>query len=197
MTGSSTLTRIRKMKRTTTLASLAAMSFTVLSMAAAQAQMPDPHHPAPGAPAQMGMPMPGAEGSAPPMAAGMARMMEMMQPMMAARGGMGMPFEHVEGRIAYLKAELHVTDAQMPAWNAFAETMRTDAAGMKAMQEEMMKGGIPTTMPDRMALRHNMMSSRLAAMDHSEASMKALYAALSPDQRKAFDQMMSGPMGMM
>lgn len=185
------------MKRITILASLAAISFTVLPMAAAQAQTPDPHHPAPAAAAQTGMPILGSEGAAQPMAAGMARMMEMMQPMMAARGGMGMPFEHIEGRVAFLKAELQVTDAQMPAWNTFAATMRTDAASMKAMHEEMMKGGMPTTMPDRMALRHKMMSSRLSMMDHSEASMKALYAVLSPDQRKAFDQMMSGPMGMM
>jgi hypothetical protein len=180
------------MKRITPLASLAAMSFAVLSMGAAQAQMPDPHHPAPAA--QMGMSMPGSDASAPPKAAGM---MEMMQPMRAAHGGMGMPFEHVEGRIAFLKAELQITDAQMPAWTAFAETMRTDAAAMKAAQGEMMKAGMPATMPDRMALRHKMMSARLAMMDRSEAGVKALYPALSPDQRKAFDQMMSGPMGMM
>jgi hypothetical protein len=180
------------MKRITALATLSAMSFTVLSMATAQAQAPVPHRP----PA-MGMQMPVPDGAAPPMAAGMGRMMEMMQPMMAGRVGMGMPFEHVEGRIAFLKAELQITDAQLPAWNAFAETMRADAASMKAMQAEMMKGGMPATMPDRMALGHKMMSNRLAMMDHSEASMKALYAVLSADQRKTFDQLMSGPMGMM
>jgi hypothetical protein len=193
------------MKRNTTLASLAAMSFTVLSMAVAQAQTPDPHHPAPGAPAQMGMPMPGSEasappmsqGSAPPMEAGMARMMEMMRPMMAARGGIGMPFEHVEGRIAFLKAELQITDAQMTAWNAFAENMRSDAAAMRTMQGEMMKGGMSPTVLERMVLVHKIMSARLALMDHSGLSINALYAVLSPDQRKSFDQMMSGPMGMM
>ncbi len=183
------------MRRTTTLASLAAMSFTGLWMAAAQAQTADPHHPAPGAAAQTGMPMPSSEGTPPPMAAGMARMMEMMQPMMAACGGMGMPFEHVEGRIAFLKAELQITDAQLPAWNAFAENFRTDAVAMKTMQEEMMKGGMSTTVPARMAQVHKIMASRLALMEHSGASIKALYEALSPDQRKTFDQMMPSPMG--
>lgn len=189
------------MKRITTLALFTAMSFTVLSLAAAQAQTPAPNQTAPTAPRPMGMGMgmgmPGWDGAAPPMAAGMARMMEMMQPMMAARGGMGMPFEHVEGRIAFLKAELKITDAQMTAWNAFADSMRTDAAAMKTMQEEMMKGAMPATAPERMAFRHKMMSAHLAMMDRSEASVAALYAVLSAEQRKVFDQMMSGPMGMM
>jgi hypothetical protein len=110
---------------------------------------------------------------------------------------MGMPFDHVEGRIAYLKAELQITDAQVVPWNAFADVMRADAATMKAMRHEMMQGGIPTTTPDRMAVQHKMMSARVGMMDHLEASIKTLYASLSADRRKAFDQMMSGPIGMM
>lgn len=193
------------MKRTVILTSLSAIFSTVLTLAAALAQTPDPHHPAPGGavettpatPSQMAMPMPGPNEQASPMGAGMGRMMEMMQPMMAAGGGMGMPFEHVEGRIAFLKAELQITDAQMPAWNAFAENFRTDAAAMKTMQKEMMKGGMSATAPDRMALVHKIMSSRLALMEHSGVSIRALYDTLSPDQRKTFDQMMPGPMAMM
>jgi LTXXQ motif family protein len=59
----------------------------------------------------------------------MGQMMPMMrQMMMGQQGGMGMgmPFEHVEGRIAFLKAELKITDAQAPQWNAFAETLRSE-----------------------------------------------------------------------
>ncbi|PWC69723.1 hypothetical protein TSH20_08840, partial [Azospirillum sp. TSH20] len=57
----------------------------------------------------------------------MEQMMPMMrQMMMGQQGGisaMGLPFEHVEGRIAFLKAELGITDAQAPQWNAFADTL--------------------------------------------------------------------------
>ncbi|PWC70184.1 hypothetical protein TSH20_07215, partial [Azospirillum sp. TSH20] len=54
----------------------------------------------------------------------MEQMMPMMrQMMMDQQGGMGLPFEHVEGRIAFLKAELGITDAQAPQWNAFADTL--------------------------------------------------------------------------
>ena len=48
-------------------------------------------------------------------------------------------------------------------------------------------------MPDRMAARRRMMSERMAMMDRAEASMRSLYAALSPAQRTAFDQLKSGP----
>ena len=187
------------------------------SMGLATAQTPDPHHagaPAvaiPTVPSLAGTPMPSAGGpmasppmasppmASPPMASPMGgemgRMMEMMRPMMA--GGMGMPFEHVEGRIAYLKAELKITDAQAAPWNAFADTMRVDAIAMKAMHEGMGKAPMPTTTPDRMTARRKMMSEHMAMMDRSEASMKALYATLSTEQRTTFDQLMSGPMGMM
>ena len=189
------------MNRMTFQLSVAAAAL-VASMAAADAQTTDPHHAGgpsatmPMAPSQAGAPVPGAGGHAGgPMGADMGRMMEMMHPMTA--GGMGLPFEHVEGRIAYLKAELKVTDAQSAPWNAFADTMRADAAAMKTMHEGMGNAGMPITMPDRMAARRKMMSARIAMMERSETSMKALYAALSTDQRKSFDQIMSGPMGMM
>ena len=38
--------------------------------------------------------------------------------------GMG---DHIEGRIAFLKAELKITDAQLPQWNTFADALRSDA----------------------------------------------------------------------
>ena len=37
------------------------------------------------------------------------------------------PTRHIEGRIAFLKAELAITDAQLPQWNAFADTLRARA----------------------------------------------------------------------
>jgi hypothetical protein len=189
------------MNRTTFQLSVAAVSL-IASIATATAQAPDPHHAgAPAAtmqiaPSQDSMPKPSAGGQAGgPMGGEMGRMMETMRPMMA--GGMGMPFEHVEGRIAYLKAELKITDAESTPWNAFADTMRVDAAAMKTMHEGMRKMAVPTTTPDRMSAQRMMMSDRMAMMDRSETSTKALYAALSPEQRTSFDQIMSGPMGMM
>ncbi len=173
-----------------------AMFALAASVAVTHAQTPTPQAsggPVPGASPRPGMMMPGAHvrGGHP------GAMGSDMGHMMAERGGMGMPFEHVEGRIAYIKAELKVTDAQSAPWDAFADTMRADATAMKSMRDGILGSGMPATMPDRMAAQRKMMSARLDMMDRSEASTKALYAVLSEDQRKEFDQIMPGPMGMM
>ena len=49
--------------------------------------------------------------------------------------------DHIEGRIAFLKAELKITDVQMPQWNAFADTLRANAQRMREMRTTMMQGG--------------------------------------------------------
>ena len=143
------------------------------------------------------------------MGADMGKMMDMMpdmmRHMMAGRGmggerpgmgmGMGMPFEHIEGRIAYLRAELKITDAQAAPWDAFANALRANAGAMKTMHEQMAKGDMPGTLPERLAMQQKMMSARLAELKGTEAAATPLYAALSADQKKLIDPMMSGPMG--
>jgi hypothetical protein len=122
------------------------MMTTALLLAAistgAQAQAPaagDPHHPpqtatpapAPaqptppaGQPGMGGMPMMNMMGGMPmmnmmggmPMHMMMMRMMGMIWPGMAT-------IDRVEGRIAFLRAELKITDAQASAWDAFAAAL--------------------------------------------------------------------------
>ena len=45
---------------------------------------------------------------------------------------------HVEGRLAFLKTELKITDAQLPLWNAVADAIRANAKGMGEMSGGMM-----------------------------------------------------------
>ncbi|MBP2292702.1 Spy/CpxP family protein refolding chaperone [Azospirillum rugosum] len=127
-------------------------------------------------------------------------MMPMMRPMMGQPGGMGamgLPFEHVEGRIAFLKAELGITDAQAQPWNAFADALRANAKAHQAQHERMVKGGMPSSWPDRLALQQTALSAHLDALKALDAAAKPLYAVLTDDQKKAADRLLSGPMGMM
>jgi len=48
-----------------------------------------------------------------------------MMRMMMGQGGMPMMAKHIDGRLAFLKTELKITDAQLPLWNVFAQAMRT------------------------------------------------------------------------
>ena len=55
-------------------------------------------------------------------------------------GGMGgmATIDRVEGRIAFLRAELKITDAQADAWNGFADALRTNAKKLAEVRVSMM-----------------------------------------------------------
>lgn len=125
----------------------------------------------------------------------MPQMMQMMRgaPMMS---GM-MPFEHVEGRIAFLKAELAITDAQLPQWTAFANVLRADGTSMREGMGKMIQAGMPTTAPARSEAMVQMMTIRLAGMKSMVDAEKSLYAVLTDTQKKLADELLAGPMGRM
>ena len=117
----------------------------MLATTATWAQAPadhDAHHPAqtvtpaqPAPPPSGAMPMMNMMSGMPMMHMGMMRMMGMMGP------GSGMStIDYVEGRIAFLRAELKITDAQMSAWNAFADALRTNAKKLGEVRAAMMSG---------------------------------------------------------
>jgi len=170
-------------------------------MAAAQAQPAtgqnhDAHHPGGGAPAAQ-----------PGMMGGMGRMMGSMggtpggmhTGMMGGgmMGGTGLPFEHVEGRIAFLKTELKITDAQLPQWTAVADALRANAREHQTRHERMSTGGMPSSWPDRLAAQQGMLTMRLDALKRLEAAAKPLYAVLTDEQKTLADTLLSGPMGAM
>lgn len=104
---------------------------------------------------------------------------------------------HIEGRIAFLKAELKITDAEMPLWNAVADAIRgtaKDMAGMPNCMSIMQSSG---TLTEKLAAREKAMTAHLDALRRLKAAVEPLYAALSDDQKKTADQLMIGPMGIM
>jgi len=101
----------------------------------------------------------------------------------------------VEGRIAFLKTELKITDAQMPVWNAVADAIRAapkDVSGMPCIPMMQSSG----TLPERLAAREKAMTAHLEALRKLRSAVEPLYVALSDDQKKTADQLMIGPMGM-
>lgn len=168
-----------------------------LATAPAFAQQPEheQHHPAGTPPAA----------SAPGMGAGMGGpggmpMMGMMRMMMGqdGTGGMSMMAGHVEGRLAFLKTELKITDAQLPLWNAVADAIRANAKSMSEMMSGGMIGSSQTTptLPEKLALHEKMMTAHLEALRRLKAAVDPLYVALSPEQKKSADELLMGPMGM-
>ena len=131
-------------------------------------------------------------------------MMGMMHSMMGPEGMTGMAMmatamtEHVEGRLAFLKTELKITDQQLPLWNNFAHAVRDNAKAMKDMMQGGMMGTSQTaTFPQRLASREKMMSAHIEALRKLQSAVDPLYAAFNDAQKKAADQLMLSPMGVM
>ena len=124
--------------------------------------------------------------------AGPAGMMPMMN-MMSQAGA-----DHIEGRLAFIKAELKITDAQTPQWTAFAEAVRRNAGSMAEMGKSMMGGGqgAPATLPERLAREDKLVAAHLAALKKTEEAVTQLYGVLTDDQKKVADTIVVGPMGM-
>jgi hypothetical protein len=178
----------------------------MLAFAAAPVLAQDQHHPGSAAGAAGTPPSGMAQGTPDCLmgGAGGMPMMGMMRMMMGqdGMGGVAMMVtamaEHVEGRLAFLKTELKITDAQLPLWNNFAQTVRDNAKTMGSMMQGGMTGMKQSVaLPDKLAMREKMMTAHLEAMQKLKAAVDPLYAAFTDEQKKAADQLMLGPMGMM
>jgi hypothetical protein len=120
-----------------------------------------------------------------------------MMRMMMGQHDMPMMAKHIEGRLAFLKTELKITDAQLPLWNAFAQALRDDASTIQAMPHPMMGMNKTATLPDILAARETRLAARLEALRKRKAAVDPLYAALTADQKNTADEIMLSPMGMM
>lgn len=106
---------------------------------------------------------------------------------------------HIEGRLAYLKTELKISDAQASLWNAYAGAARENAQAMTARCTTMMSqaGSTTLSLPDRLDQHEQFMAAQLDALRAMNKTLKPLYAALSDTQKQAANQFIWGPMGMM
>ncbi len=125
----------------------------------------------------------------------MTSMMRDMSAMMSAHTGM--MASHVDSRIAALKTELKITDAQTPQWNRFADALRGLGKSMEGMQGQMTRPPAAATLPARLARREERLSAHLAAVKALKEALEPLYASFSDEQKKIADTIRIGPMGMM
>lgn len=100
------------------------------------------------------------------------------------------PGRHIEGRIAYLKTELKITDAQGPLFDKVANVMRENAKAMGETAQSLR--GDPNQ--PRTAVAHleaHVKFAQLRADGEAKmlAAFRPLYQAMSPDQQKAADEM--------
>lgn len=104
---------------------------------------------------------------------------------------------HIEGRLAFIKAELKITDAQEALWNAYAAAARDNAGVMRGRCAATMSRTSALSLPDRLDQHEQIMAAQLDAVRASNKALKPLYAALNDGQKQAADQLFWGPKGMM
>jgi hypothetical protein len=128
-------------------------------------------------------------------------MMNMMGMMTAAAGpGIGgmATIDRVEGRIAFLRTELKITDAQAGAWNAFADAIRANAKRLGDLRASMMTGQPrPATLVDRLDLQERWFSARLEGTRAFKSAFVNLSSVLSDEQKQTANELVGPHMGMM
>jgi LTXXQ motif family protein len=105
--------------------------------------------------------------------------------------------EHIEGRLAYLKAELKLTDAQTHQWNAFADALR--AAGLKVGQycatlKEQHSKAMQSGILSQLGMMERTMTAHLEEVRTVKAAAEPLFGVLSDEQKKTAEQTMTGLM---
>lgn len=115
--------------------------------------------------------------------------------------GPGDLLDRIDGRLAFVKAELKITDAQSEAWSGLAETIRVNSETHNAMHREMMKemhGGdlFGKSLPDRLIFQETHLETRLQQVKDVREDVEILYAVLDDEQKQSADEVVLPMMGM-
>ena len=124
---------------------------------------------------------------------GMMHMMGMM-----GRGTDGMAtIDRVEGRIAFLRAELKITDAQADAWNGFADALRTNARKLAEVRAAKPGDRQPaSSLTARLDQQEQWLGARLDGTRAMKSAFAKLNEALSDDQKKTANDLLAPHLGM-
>lgn len=161
----------------------------------------DPHHPP-----QAAAPAPAPAQSTPPGQPGMGGMpmMNMMGMMRSTRmmelGTAGMAtIDRIEGRIAFLRTELKITEAQTTVWNTFADVLRANAKKLGDVRSSVIpqaSAGQAPTLMERLDLQERWMLARLEGTRTIKSALSKLYESLSDEQKKSANELLAPHMGM-
>jgi len=91
--------------------------------------------------------------------------------------------QHRAQRLDALKARLHLTAAQEPAWAAFTTALQPGERPARPDRKEWAQ----FTTPERIDRMRALRTQHAAEADRRGEATKTFYAALTPEQQKAFD----------
>jgi hypothetical protein len=145
-------------------------------------------------PGQAQTPMPPGQAQPAPMA--MCPMCTMMMqnmarpgatPAAAATGGEqpgASSAARLEGRIAFFRTELHITDAQAPAWEAFATTLRAGREHLEAARAALQDSTTGSDPMARLISYETHLMARAEAIHKTRLAFSTLQSQLDDAQKR-------------
>lgn len=110
----------------------------------------------------------------------------------------GSGIDRIEGRIAYLRAELKITDAQGRAWNDFAAALRTNAKKLGELRAPATAADAkPPTLTERLDQHERWLTARLEGTRAIKTAFNKLYGTFTDEQKKMAEELMAPAAGTM
>ncbi|WP_165837451.1 Spy/CpxP family protein refolding chaperone [Zavarzinia aquatilis] len=116
---------------------------------------------------------------------------------MRGRGPGMMMGAMVDARLAYLKAQLGITEAQGKVWADYEEAVKSRIAARAGNHQAMMDGRAEDNAIDRLDLRIAAMESMVDLLKSTRAATVALYDSLSAEQKALADDLIGSDCGAM
>jgi LTXXQ motif family protein len=121
--------------------------------------------------------------------------------MMGMDGMAGMAtIDHVEGRIAFLRTELQISDAQVTVWADFADALRANAKRLGEVRASMNAPSVlqarALAVADRLEFQEQWLAARLEGTRAIKIAVVNLFDALADDQKIAANQLLAPHMGL-
>lgn len=99
--------------------------------------------------------------------------------------------DRVDARILSLHDKLHITPAQGPAWNDFAQVMRDNAKEMKALLDQRAQQLKTMTAVTELQSHAQMADVHAAEMRKLVTAFETLYNTMPEDQKKIADKVIT------
>lgn len=112
--------------------------------------------------------------------------------MKKGRGMMPLTVPMMEGRLAYIKADLGITEAQTAAWNAYADAIRAGRTKMEGVRPDIMKARESGDVLQRVDARIKGLETALDNLKALKPTIEALYATLTDAQKAKADELLPG-----
>lgn len=91
-----------------------------------------------------------------------------------------------------LRSELGITARQEPAWKAFVNSTKREDENRQAWFDKMHEARTAGSLPELLAQQNEIAKQRQADRESTTATLKSLYAALTPEQKVLADERLGG-----